>query len=102
MRSVQSSLKCISPPTHIFAKAEINEEQLILHFFDIGWLDDLIEKNRIKISHVNLEDRVLLTAKTDELQKFILKFANDSTTFIEADTLPRFIPEQIAGQFPEL
>jgi hypothetical protein len=30
-----------------------------------------------------------LTASTEELQKFITKFANDSTTFIEADTLFR-------------
>jgi hypothetical protein len=84
-------------PTHIFAKAEISEEYLILHFFDIDWIKDLIDENRIKISHLNLEDdRVLLMAKTEELQKFIVKFANDSSTFIEADTLPRFIPEQIA------
>jgi hypothetical protein len=83
-------------PTHIFAKAEISEENLILHFFDLDWINELIDENRIKISHLNLDGRVLFTAKTEELQKFILKFANDSTTFIEADTLPRFIPEHIA------
>ena len=77
-------------PSHIFAKAELNKEFLVLHFFQLDWLNDLIEKERIKISYLALDDtRFLLTAKTEELQKFILKFANDSTTFLEADTLPR-------------
>jgi hypothetical protein len=76
-------------PTHIFAKVELTDQYLILHFFDIEWLEKLIETNRIKISYVELEDRYLLTAKTEELQKFITKFANDSTTFIEPDTLIR-------------
>jgi hypothetical protein len=76
-------------PAHIFAKAELTEEALILHFIDIEWLEELIESNRIKISYVELEERYLLTASTEELQKFITKFANDSTTFIEADTLFR-------------
>ena len=55
----------------------------------MDWLEELIEANRIKISYVELKERYLLTAKTEELQKFITKFANDSTTFIEADTLMR-------------
>jgi hypothetical protein len=76
-------------PTHIFAKVELTGQALIIHFFDIEWLEDLIDEKRIKISHVELQDRYLLSAKTEELQKFITKFANDSTTFIECDTLRR-------------
>ena len=76
-------------PAHIFAKAELTDQALILHFFDMEWLEDLIDSRKIKISHVETQDRYLLTAKTEELQKFITKFANDSTTFIEADTLIR-------------
>jgi len=76
-------------PAHIFAKAELTDQALILHFFDMEWMEELIESNRIKISYVALEERYLLTARTEELQKFITKFANDSTTFIEADTLLR-------------
>lgn len=76
-------------PTHIFAKVELTEQAMIIHFFDIEWLEDLIEEKRIKISHVELQDRYLLSAKTEELQKFITKFANDSTTFLDCDTLWR-------------
>ena len=76
-------------PAHIFAKAELTDQALILHFFDMECLEELIESKRIRISYVELKDRNLLAARTEELQKFITKFANDSTTFIEADTLMR-------------
>lgn len=74
-------------PAHIFAKAEISDKYLVLHFFNNDWLKGLFEESQIRISHVELPSRWLLTAKTDELQKFIVKYANDSTAFIEADTL---------------
>lgn len=86
-------------PAHIFAKAELTDQSLILHFFDIEWLEELIESNRIKISYVELKDRNLLTARTEELQKFITKFANDSTTFIEADTLTR---QDLSADFKDM
>ena len=76
-------------PVHIFAKTEVTNDHLILHFFEYEWLSDLIEDQQIKVSHMELPDRTLLTARTDELQKFIIKYANDSTTFMEADTLLR-------------
>jgi len=84
-------------PAHIFAKVELTEEFLVLHFINLEWLQDLIEDDRIRISHLDLNDgRILLTAKTDEIQKFILKYGNDSTTFIDADTLPRLSSDQYA------
>jgi len=76
-------------PAHTFAKAEISDEFLVLHFFDNDWLEELFENKQIKLSHTELSDRYLLTAKTTDLQKFIRKFANDNTTFLEADTLIR-------------
>lgn len=75
-------------PAHIFAKAEITDGYLVLHFFDNDWLKGLFQEGKIRISHVELpQERWLLTAKTDELQKFIIKYAKDSTAFIKADTL---------------
>ncbi|MCK4855985.1 MAG: hypothetical protein KAT31_17015 [Bacteroidales bacterium] len=76
-------------PSHIFAKAELTDQALIIQFFDLEWLEDLIDSKKIKISYVETRYSYLLTAKTEELQKFITKFANDSTTFIDADTLIR-------------
>ncbi|MCK4746504.1 MAG: hypothetical protein KAT15_05690, partial [Bacteroidales bacterium] len=53
-------------PSHIFAKTEISDEYLVLHFFEMDWLEELLVENRIKISHMKLQDnRYLLTAKTE-------------------------------------
>ena len=84
-------------PSHIFARAELGEEYLVLHFFDPDWLYDLIEGDQIRISYLERGDRYILNAQTDELQKFILKFANDSTTFMDADTLPRIYKNELAN-----
>ena len=76
-------------PTHIFGKVEIYKNQLITHFFDQDFFDKLIEQNKIRISHVDMNGRQLITAETDELQKFANKYSNESQAFQKPDTLPR-------------
>lgn len=76
-------------PTHIFGKVEINENQLITHFFDQDFFVKLIEQNKIRISHIDMNGRQLVTAETDELQKFAKKYADQSQAFQKPDTLPR-------------
>lgn len=76
-------------PVHNFAKVEIHKDQLVLHFFDPDFFIKLIEQNKIRISHVDLDGRQLITAETDELQKFIKKYGHESQAYEEADTLPR-------------
>jgi hypothetical protein len=76
-------------PTHIFGKIEIYQNQLITCFFDQDFFVKLIEQNKIRISHVDMNGRQLITAETDELQKFAKKYANQSQAFQKPDTLPR-------------
>ena len=76
-------------PTHIFGRIEINENQLIIRFFEQDFFVKLIEQNKIRISHVDLNGRQLITAETDELQKFAIKYADESQAFQKPDTLPR-------------
>lgn len=68
-------------PVHTFAKLNIKENQLIINWFDQGWLEDLIEKNKIRIHHENNGDYILLTAKPGELQKFVTKYVNSEEAF---------------------
>jgi hypothetical protein len=68
-------------PVHTFAKLTIEENKLEIHWFDQEWLEDLIEKNRIRIHHENNGDFILLTAKPAELQKFVLKYADAGEAF---------------------
>lgn len=75
--------------TNIFSKVDIREDTLIIQFFDTAYLDKLIKENKIKISHVRLDDRILLTAPTSELQQFVLKYGREAGAYIEPDTLIR-------------
>jgi hypothetical protein len=68
-------------PVHTFAKLTVKENKLEIHWFDQEWLEDLLKKNRIRIHHENNGDFILLTAKPAELQKFVLKYADDEEAF---------------------
>jgi hypothetical protein len=76
-------------PTHSVAKLEIrNNSNVTIRWFNEDWLKNLFNENRIKIAHQivktqddNLGDFYVLTASTDELQKFILKFGNEPRAF---------------------
>ena len=68
-------------PVHTFAKLTVDENKLEIHCFYQEWLEDLLEKNLIRIHHENNGDFILLTAKPAELQKFVLKYADDEQAF---------------------
>lgn len=72
-------------PTHTLARVQFNRDSILIYWFGEEWLNDLFEQNRIRIKHetVNISSDYsshLLTADTEELQKFIRKYANDPKT----------------------
>lgn len=68
-------------PVHTFAKLKISDNELNINWFDQDWLEDLISENKIRIHHENNGDIILLTAKPDELQKFVTKYVNSEEAF---------------------
>lgn len=63
--------------THSLVKVDFNSEGILkLRWFDEGKITDLITDNRIKIKYekVGIDENILLTASSDELQKFITKY----------------------------
>lgn len=68
-------------PVHTFAKLTVSDNQLIIHWFDPEWLEDLIEENKIRIRHEQTDDLILLTAKPQELQKFVAKYIASEEAF---------------------
>jgi hypothetical protein len=74
-------------PVHIFAKVEFLDQKVLIRFFDPGWLEDLLEEGRIQIAHEDIEDGFVLSASTDELQKFVTKYANTDEAFLDAEVL---------------
>jgi hypothetical protein len=71
-------------PVHTLARVQYCSDSILLYWYGDEWLNDLFEQNRIRIKHETVEnhdyDRQVLTASTDELQKFIKKYANDPKT----------------------
>ena len=78
-------------PTHSVAKVvRLDNDEVQIKWFNEDWLKMLFEQNRIRIAHEavldenpkNKDDKwYVLTAPTDELQKFIIKYGHDATAF---------------------
>lgn len=76
-------------PVHIFAKVEFKGEEVIINFFDPDHLQDLLDEGRIRIGYEKTDDFIVLTASTEELQKFVIKYADDENAFLDSTTLKR-------------
>lgn len=68
-------------PVHTLARVQFDRDSILIYWYGDEWLNRLFEENRIRIKHETIDapdyDRHVLTASTDELQKFIKKFADD-------------------------
>ena len=74
---------------HNFSRLEVSEDQLSLQFFDPVEVEEMIEQNRIKSSYYEFNDNFLLTARTEELQKFVIKYSDDPKVLMSPDILTR-------------
>ncbi len=66
---------------HSLVKVDINKDTVTLKWLDSDKLEKLLDEKRIKIKHVQTIDfpnRYLLTASSEELQKFIKKYMASS------------------------
>lgn len=93
---------------HTFAKLEIIDGQPYIYHMDPQWLEKLFKENKIRIKHEIIVDKanvtspdnvfkspmthenIILTASTNELQKFISKYANDENAYLDAEILTPF------------
>jgi len=72
-------------PVHSLARIEVkSNDHLVISWFDEEWLNKLFEENRVKISHEVISvgeyketKEYVLTASTDELQKFVRKYGKE-------------------------
>lgn len=78
-------------PVHTLARVQYNKDSILLYWYADEWLNELLEQNRIRIQNETIpgydSDRHVLTAPTDELQKFIRKYANDPKTTEEIERI---------------
>ena len=78
-------------PGHVFAKVTQIEPTLRMAVMNPDWLKKLLEKNPKAIDHQGIgEERIVLTASTTDLQKFVRTNSNEA--FGDPATLKRIPP----------
>lgn len=68
-------------PVHSYAKINISANGFELSYLNADLLYKLLNENRIKIRHESFDYYKVITASTEELQKFIIKFADNKEFF---------------------
>jgi len=67
----------------------VSGDTMTIWRFNPDWLEKLFDENRIRISHENVGDQIVLTASTEELQKFIAKYSYDQEAYVDPEILIR-------------
>jgi hypothetical protein len=76
-------------PAHIFGQLQMRGDSLWLSLLESEWLEKGIESGRISIGHEKVENGIVLTASTPDLQAFVRKYADDSEAWGEPAELHR-------------
>jgi len=74
---------------HVFAKVSRKDDALLLVGMNYDWLEKHLAENPKAVTHIMQEKRPILTAATDELQKFVAKHASDAAAFKNEISLSR-------------
>ena len=76
-------------PMHSIMKVWFEHDSLRLSLLDNGWLKKMIDNKSVKISHERLDDQIILTASTEELQQLVTKYADDDKAFPNENRPPK-------------
>tara|TARA_Y100000114_G_scaffold125471_1_gene121555 strand:- start:2165 stop:3127 length:963 start_codon:yes stop_codon:yes gene_type:complete len=72
-------------PVHSFMKMNLEEGKLKLTLFDLKKLNELFERNLVRLRHEMVDGTVLITAQPKDIQKFLSKYSNDERVFEEGE-----------------
>ena len=76
-------------PAHTFIKVDSVEPQLRMRLTNDEEMEKLLKEDPNAVKHELVEDRIILTASTKELQAFVLRYADDKRVFTEEIVLSR-------------
>jgi hypothetical protein len=76
-------------PGHSFVIIDSIEPQLKMRWTNQDEMEKLLKEEPNAIKHELVEDGIILTASTEQLQQFVLKYADDERVFSEETTLTR-------------
>jgi len=76
-------------PVHTFIKIDSIEPQLKMRLTDDDKMAELLKEDPNAVKHMSIEDMLILTASTKELQAFVLEHADDNRVFTDEVVLNR-------------
>jgi len=76
-------------PVHTFIRIDSLEPQLKMRLTVEDEMQKLLKEDPNAVQHTIVEDRLILTASTKELQAFVLKYADDNRLFADEIVLDR-------------
>jgi hypothetical protein len=76
-------------PGHLVMRVSQIEPELKIAACDYDWLGKYLETNSTAIGHHTESDRIILTAETTDLQKFLLNHLGTNELFKEYGTMVR-------------
>ncbi|MDZ7754803.1 hypothetical protein [Rhodohalobacter sp.] len=76
-------------PVHTFSKIELQNGEMNIRLFKSSWIKEQIEDNRVRIKHEKIEDGVLITASTNELQRFVERYGETEEAFEDPISLQK-------------
>jgi hypothetical protein len=79
---------------HTFARVEINEDSIRLAFLSASWLKAKMDEKSVDTPCVKVDDELLLTGTTGEVQELMFSHANDDEAFADPVSLER----QLVGE----
>jgi hypothetical protein len=68
-------------PTHSFYRIQLEGDILSVAYLDEDWLKRMIGQGEVDIRHELVDNTIVLTASTRDLQEFIVKYADDAKAF---------------------
>jgi hypothetical protein len=76
-------------PAHLFTKITLEGDTLCYATLNFDWVKPLCEKKKLTLSHDIVNDMIVLTAPTNELQDFVRKHAAEKDVFQSPTELKR-------------
>jgi hypothetical protein len=92
LEDMQDFYKLHIVPAHTFMKVDRIDPNLQLRLMDPGEVADMLKDDPNLLKHEELDDLLVLTASTEQLQEFMIKYANAEGVFGEASDLTRLEP----------
>jgi hypothetical protein len=66
---------------HTISRVWIKDDTLQLVMLDHAWLKKMLDRDSFVIKHERVGDQIVLTASTEEFQKFVRRYADDPEAF---------------------